>query len=218
MFLSTSILRPSTHPVAGRRQAVITLLAIVAMTAIGIAAYSSVVSSSSAASSPDLELGTHQAPAGPALDGDGDGGRLGDDVTIFDDVPAVTRLDPRLLRALREAAADAALDDITFRINSGWRSRDYQSQLLREAITRYGSKAEAARWVATPDASPHVSGDAVDIADLDAMLWLSEHGAPYGLCQIYWNERWHYELRPEAIDAACPTMYTDPTQDPRMRR
>ena len=40
----------------------------------------------------------------------------------------------------------------------------------------------------------------------------------YGLCQIYDNESWHYELRPEAIDRGCPPMYADPTHDPRMQR
>ena len=43
-----------------------------------------------------------------------------------------------------------------------------------------------------------MSGDAVDIGPFDATAWLSEHGAHYGLCQIYRNEPWHYELRPEA--------------------
>ena len=78
-------------------------------------------------------------------------------------------------------------------------------------------KQEAARWVATADTSAHVSGDAVDIGPSDAAAWLSEHGAEYGLCQIYGNEPWHYELRPEAIDHGCPPMYADPTQDPRMQ-
>jgi CubicO group peptidase (beta-lactamase class C family) len=63
-----------------------------------------------------------------------------------------------------------------------------------------------------------VSGDAVDIGPSDARAWLSEHGAEYGLCQIYRNEPWHYELRPEAIDDGCPPMYADPTHDPRMRQ
>ncbi len=36
--------------------------------------------------------------------------------------------------------------------------------------------------------------------------------------QIYSNEPWHYELRPEAIDHGCPPMYADPTQDPRMQQ
>ena len=55
-----------------------------------------------------------------------------------------------------------------------------------------------------PDTSAHVSGDAVDIGPSGAAAWLSEHGAEYGLCQIYGNEPWHYELRPEAIDHGSP--------------
>jgi hypothetical protein len=76
---------------------------------------------------------------------------------------------------------------------------------------------EAARWVATAETSAHVSGDAVDIGPFDATAWLSEHGAEYGLCQIYSNEAWHYELRSEAGDHGCPPMYADPTHDPRMQ-
>ena len=64
----------------------------------------------------------------------------------------------------------------------------------------------------------HVSGDAVDIGHSDATAWLSEHGADYGLCQIYCNEPWHSELRPEAIDHGCLPMYADPTHDPRMQQ
>ncbi|WP_345484330.1 hypothetical protein [Planotetraspora phitsanulokensis] len=48
----------------------------------------------------------------------------------------------------------------------------------------------------------------------DATAWLSEHGAEHGLCQIYSNEPWHYELRPSAIDDSCPPMYADPTHGP----
>jgi uncharacterized protein YbjT (DUF2867 family) len=36
--------------------------------------------------------------------------------------------------------------------------------------------------------------------------------------QIYSNEPWHYELRPEAIDGRCPPTYADPTHDPRMQQ
>jgi hypothetical protein len=130
----------------------------------------------------------------------------------------VANLDPDLLGALRQAATDAAEGGVEFFIESGWRSPAYQEQLLREAVSEYGSEEEAARWVATPETSPHVSGDAVDIGPSDATAWLSEHGARYGLCQIYGNEPWHYELRPEAIDLGCPPMYADPTHDPRMEQ
>ena len=61
-----------------------------------------------------------------------------------------------------------------------------------------------------------MSGDAVDLGPSGA-AWLSEHGAAYGLCQIYRNEPWHYELRPAAAVHGCPAMYADPTHDPRMQ-
>ena len=139
--------------------------------------------------------------------------------TVFDDaVPGVANLDPALLDALRKAATDAEADWVKFFVDSGWRSPEYQAQLLHEAIAKYGSEEEAARWVATPTTSAHVSGDAVDIGRTDAAAWLSDHGAQYGLCQIYSNEPWHYELRPEAVDHGCPPRYADPTHDPRMQR
>jgi hypothetical protein len=154
------------------------------------------------------------------------GGALGeadgagpDGTAVFDDeVPGVARPDPDLLGAVRQAATDAEGDGVEFVVDGGWRSPAYQEQLLREAISEYGSEAEAARWVATPDKSAHVSGDAVDIGPSAAAAWLSEHGSRYGLCQIYANEPWHYELRPEAIAHGCPALYAEPTQDPRMRR
>ena len=145
------------------------------------------------------------------------GGALPDGTTVFDDnIPGIANLNPALLGALRQAAADAAVDGVAFFVNSGWRSPEYQDQLLREAVAKYGSEKEAARWVATADTSAHVSGDAVDIGPFAATAWLFEHGARYGLCQIYGNEPWHYELRPEATDNGCPAMYADPTHDPRM--
>ncbi len=146
-------------------------------------------------------------------------GAVPDGTTVFaDEIPGVANLDPALLGALRRAATDAAADGVEFFVDSGWRSPEYQQQLLREAVSKYGSKEEAARWAATPNTSAHVSGDAVDIGRFDATAWLSEHGARYGLCQIYGNEPWHYELRPEAIDRGCPPMYADPTHDPRMQQ
>ena len=146
-------------------------------------------------------------------------GAVPDRTTVFDDdVPGIAKLDPVLLGALREAATDAAGDGVEFVVDSGWRSPGYQEHLLDEAISKYGSEEQAARWVATPDTSAHVSGDAVDIGHVDAAAWLSGHGAGYGLCQIYGNEPWHYELRPEAIDHGCPPMYADPTHDPRMQQ
>ena len=146
-------------------------------------------------------------------------GAVPDRTTVFDDgVPGVANLDPALLGALRQAATRAAYDRVEFFVDSGWRSADYQKRLLQQAILKYGSRDEAARWVATPNSSAHVSGEAVDIGRSDAAAWLSKHGVEYGLCQIYDNEPWHYELRPEAIDHGCPPMYADPTHDPRTQQ
>jgi D-alanyl-D-alanine carboxypeptidase len=206
------------------------LLAVIAAIA-AARGYELLASSSSTAAAPvDGPRNEHRGAPGEA---DGalvlpseHGGALGeadgvvpDGATVFDDeIPGVANLDPDLLGALRQAATDAADEGVEFFVESGWRSPEYQDQLLREAISEYGSEEEAARWVATAETSPHVSGDGVDIGPSDATAWLSEHGAAYGLCQIYGNEPWHYELRPEAIDHGCPPMYADPTQDPRMEQ
>jgi hypothetical protein len=146
-------------------------------------------------------------------------GALPDGTTVFaDEIPGVGNLDPALLGALRQAAADAARGGIDLVVDSGWRSTKYQERLFYEAVSKYGSSEEAARWVATPTTSAHVSGDAVDIGPPDAAAWLSAHGVGYGLCQIYGNEPWHYELRPAAIGHGCPAPYADPTHDPRTQR
>jgi LAS superfamily LD-carboxypeptidase LdcB len=132
--------------------------------------------------------------------------------------PAVDNLDRALLGALRKATTDAARDGVEIFINSGWRSPEYQQRLLRQAVSTYGSERNAARWVATADTSPHMSGHAVDVGPSRAAAWLNRHGAKYRLCQIYRNEPWHYELRPEAAANGCPSMYDDPRHDPRMHQ
>jgi D-alanyl-D-alanine carboxypeptidase len=186
-------------------------LIVIAAAVIGTLVYQS--ASSSAPSFSEVPLGDHGATTTAA------DGALPDGVTVFEDEYAgVAKLDPALLQAVREAATDAADDGIEFYVNSGWRSPEYQDQLLRDAVSEYGSEEDAARWVATADTSPHVSGNAVDIEPFDATAWLSEHGAEYGLCQIYRNEPWHYELRPQATGHGCPSMYADPTHDPRMQQ
>jgi hypothetical protein len=154
--------------------------------------------------------GEHRGPLGEA------DGAVPDGTSVFDDqVPAVANLDPQLLDALRRAAHDAADRGVGFVVDSGWRSRAYQEQLLRDAVSEYGSESAAARWVASPDASAHVTGDAIDIGPSSATSWLSRHGAAYGLCPVYANEPWHYELRPDARAHGCPAMYADAAHDPR---
>ncbi|MDX6410234.1 MAG: zinc D-Ala-D-Ala carboxypeptidase, partial [Gaiellaceae bacterium] len=183
--------------------------------ALGSPASAAVTAPSFSTAAPPIDVLRHE-PRGALGEADG---AVPDGTTVFDDeIPGVAKLDPGLLGALRRAATDAADDGVEFVVDSGWRSPAYQAQLLREAVTKYGSEQQAARWVATPNTSAHVSGDAVDVGPSAAAEWLSEHGAAYGLCQIYGNEPWHYELRPEVIAHGCPPMYDDPTRDPRMQQ
>jgi D-alanyl-D-alanine carboxypeptidase len=187
------------------------LLVVIAAIAAALG-YQSLASSSSPAASPiDVLRSEHRGLRSEHRGALGEAdGAVPDGATVFDDeIPGVANLDPALLGALRQAARDAADDGVELFVDSGWRSPEYQNQLFREAVSAYGSEEEAARWVATAETSAHVSGDAVDIGPFDATTWLSEHGADHGLCQIYSNEPWHYELRPEAIGHGCPPMYGD---------
>ncbi len=195
-----------------RRTRVAGLLVVIVAIAAALAYQWPASSSPTAASPIDVLRGEHRGASAEA------GGAVPDGTTVFDDeIPGVANLDSDLLGALRQAATDAANDGVEFFVDSGWRSAEYQERLLQEAVSKYGSEEEAARWVATPDTSAHVSGDAVDIGPSAAAAWLAEHGPAYGLCPVYGNEPWHYELRPEAIGRGCPPVYADPTHDPRMQ-
>jgi zinc D-Ala-D-Ala carboxypeptidase len=219
--------RATTHRIRIRRLRVAGLLVVIVALAAAVGEQLPPSSSSTVASPRAVPGSPHRAPRsahrGPRRE-HGDalgeaGGALPDGTTVFDDgIPGVANLDPALLAALRRAATDAAAGGLELVVDSGWRSRDYQERLLQEAVAKYGSEAQARRWVATPDTSAHVSGRAVDIGPADAAAWLSEHGAEYGLCRIYANEPWHYELRRDAVDRGCPPMYADPTHDPRMQQ
>jgi len=210
----------TTRHIRIRRIRVGGLLVVIAAIAAALGYQLPASSSSTATSSTDGPRSEHRDPRSGHHGASGEAdGAVPDGTTVFDgDIPGVANLDPALLGALRQAATDAADDGVRFVVDSGWRSPAYQERLFHEAVLKYGSEAEAARWVATPNTSAHVSGDAVDIGPSGGAAWLSRHGAEYGLCQIYGNEPWHYELRPEATDHGCPAMYADAAHDPRMQR
>lgn len=120
-----------------------------------------------------------------------------------DNEPAIANLDPALREAMQNAATAAMGDGIDFVVTSGWRSAFYQQFLLDKAVRDYGSVEVAGEYVLAPNASKHVTGEAVDIGRTDANSWLSQHGAAYGLCQTYANEMWHFELATTA-GGQCP--------------
>jgi hypothetical protein len=74
---------------------------------------------------------------------------------------------------------------------SGYRSPERQAQLWGEALRRYGSEAEARKWVAPPGKSNHNRGLAFD---LGGDLALAHQLAPkYGLHFPMGHEPWHIE-------------------------
>jgi len=137
--------------------------------------------------------------------------------TAFDlTYPGVSRLAADLRAALQKASEAAYDDGVGFFVTSGWRSAAQQEALLSDAVSRYGSREEAARWVATAETSLHVRGEAADIDGAGTQDWIAEHGASFGLCLVYDNEPWHVEFRADAPVRGCPRAYPDPTADPRL--
>ena len=140
----------ASRPAPARRTGTAALVSL-AILGVAIAAFGVQRSlAASAQSSSSVEVGPPIAPQAPPGEADGvipDGVA----VSVFDDeIPAFGRLDPDLLDALRRAATDAEADSVGLRVNSGWRSPEYQQQLLQDAVVEYGSQEEASRWVATP--------------------------------------------------------------------
>ncbi len=119
--------------------------------------------------------------------------------------PILSQMNPALLQAVQDAARAAQPAGIDIRVTSGWRSPGFQQRLFDDAVQSYGSVAAAAQFVATPEVSQHVRGQAVDIGPTAADEWLIANGKQFGLCQIYANEIWHFEL---AVDAQgnCPPL------------
>ncbi|MDT5267771.1 MAG: zinc D-Ala-D-Ala carboxypeptidase [Mycobacterium sp.] len=114
-------------------------------------------------------------------------------------------LDPALLKAIQDATRSAQSQGVDITITSGWRSKGFQQRLFDDAVHRYGSVAVAQQFVASPESSRHVVGEAVDIAGDGASAWLIRNGPQFGLCQIYANENWHFELATDG-EGRCPPL------------
>jgi len=119
-----------------------------------------------------------------------------------------TALDGKLERSIERAITAAAEDGVDLTVTSGLRSVAEQRVLWDEALETYGSEREAARWVLPPELSAHVQGLAVDVGPAAGAAWLADHGARWGLCQIFANEPWHFE-RATKNKGTCPELLPD---------
>jgi hypothetical protein len=163
------------------------------------------------AASLSSSIGTRPDDAALSIGGaatDTTGGSLPDGQTIspFDvENPLVGLLDPTLRTAIQDAARAGAAEGVDVRLTSGWRSKGFQKRLFDDAVATYGSVAVASQFVASPDASMHVAGRAVDIGPVAADQWMIRNGSRFGLCQIYANEIWHFELAADP-QGNCPAL------------
>lgn len=106
------------------------------------------------------------------------------------DTGAQVGLTPAFRSAL-DRLLEAAGGRVT--VNSGFRSVDEQRRLWQDALRKYGSEAEARRWVAPPGRSFHGKGLAADLGGDPG--WVRANAAKFGLYQPLPHEPWHLELR-----------------------
>ncbi|WP_148076622.1 D-alanyl-D-alanine carboxypeptidase family protein [Cellulomonas sp. PhB150] len=123
---------------------------------------------------------------------------------VLDEDPALAGVDDELARRFTAAQAAAADDGVVLTLTSGRRTAKEQRALVEAAEKKYGSKAEAHRWVLPARSSAHVKGLALDVGPTSGALWLGEHGLAYGLCRTYANEVWHFEKLPGDRDECAP--------------
>ncbi len=109
---------------------------------------------------------------------------------------AIEGLQPGFSAGIGQMFADAPPEiKEGLRIGSAYRSVERQAELWEQALAKYGSVAEARKWVAPPGKSQHGEGQAVDLkyASPEVKKWVHENAARYGMHFPLSNEPWHME-------------------------
>ncbi|HET6629048.1 MAG TPA: M15 family metallopeptidase [Woeseiaceae bacterium] len=129
-------------------------------------------------------------------------------------VGRMQRLAPEAAVKWRQMVASAEGDGIRLLLVSGFRSFDYQGELIRKKLVQGQAIAEILRVNAAPGFSQHHTGLAVDVATpgsrplteefehSDAFRWLGGNAANFGFSMTYpkdnpWGfiyEPWHWSL------------------------
>lgn len=104
---------------------------------------------------------------------------------------AVSGMDEAFAASLRKMIAEIPGLSIT----SGFRSTKRQAELWSEALAKYGSEAEARKWVAPPGGSQHERGVAADLRFASPSTRDEAHrrAGEFGLVFPLKNENWHVE-------------------------
>ena len=126
--------------------------------------------------------------------------------------------------ALTQMLVDSRRDGLTIKVNSAYRSYEYQGTVLRSEIAGYGC-AQALLQVAAPGHSEHQLGLAADLTSQDVAWdlsdkfgqtpegrWLAAHAVTYGFILSYpqgkesvtgyISEPWHYRYVSPAVAQA----------------
>ena len=122
-------------------------------------------------------------------------------------------LDKQVMYRFKAAQAAAAKDGQKIYIVSGFRSLSRQKTLFAQAVKKYGTAAEASKWVAPPFVSHHPWGIAIDVNYPNEPVgagWLEINGSKFGLCRVFENEWWHFEPV-IAPGWKCPALVPDAT-------
>lgn len=129
-------------------------------------------------------------------------------------VGRMQRLAPRAAASWQAMVDGAGRDGVRLMIVSGFRSFDYQAELIRNKLTTGQHIAEILKVNAAPGYSQHHSGLAVDIATpgsrpltdefegTEAFVWLQENAHEFGFSMSYPKgnpegfiyEPWHWSL------------------------
>jgi D-alanyl-D-alanine carboxypeptidase len=129
-------------------------------------------------------------------------------------VGRMQQLTPQAAENWQQMAERAAGSGVLLMIVSGFRSYEYQAELIRKKIVAGQAIDEILKVNAAPGYSQHHSGTAVDIATpgsrpltedfetSDAFQWLTEYAADYGFSMTYPRdnsfgfifEPWHWAL------------------------
>jgi len=122
-------------------------------------------------------------------------------------------VDKQLMYRFKAAQAAAKKDGQVLYIASGFRTLGRQKTLFTQAVRKYGSAAQASKWVAPPLISYHPWGVAIDVNYPDEPVgagWLEVNGSKFGLCRVFENEWWHFEPV-IAPGWKCPALVPDAT-------
>ncbi len=129
-------------------------------------------------------------------------------------VGRMQQLTPAAAAKWQQMVEAAAGSGIRLLIVSGYRSWEYQAELIRKKITAGQAIEEILKVSAAPGYSQHHTGTAIDIATpgsrplteefetSDAFQWLTRHAAKYGFSMTYPRdnaygfvfEHWHLAL------------------------